>query len=187
MMNQDYIIITKENYVELRYKGTSLKMHMKTSEDLYIFIGKRQPEHALKYLQLSTTENNSRVSHNNLHKNSFYIPYMHNLPNIPSSIAENGRTSGHKYQRLHQVTTTGVIIISTRKYQVVQKKTLNNRQFLMTGRRSICTVNDNKTYNTAYKGNISALVNQGEISANQGEISAVKNKKVKTMAQKKGY
>jgi hypothetical protein len=40
MKNQDYIIITKDNYVELRYKGTSLKMHMKTLENLYIFIGK---------------------------------------------------------------------------------------------------------------------------------------------------
>jgi hypothetical protein len=61
MKNQDYIIIMKDNYVELRYKGTSLKMHMKTSENLYIFIGKRQPEYAIKYLQLSTTEQNSRV------------------------------------------------------------------------------------------------------------------------------
>jgi hypothetical protein len=47
MKNQDYIIIMKDNYVELRYKGTSLKMHMKTSENLYIFIGKRQLEYAI--------------------------------------------------------------------------------------------------------------------------------------------
>jgi hypothetical protein len=29
MKNQDYIIIMKDNYVELQYKGTSLKIHMK--------------------------------------------------------------------------------------------------------------------------------------------------------------
>ena len=51
MKNQDYIIIMKDNYVELWYKGTSLKMHMKTLENLYIFIGKRQPEYVIKYLQ----------------------------------------------------------------------------------------------------------------------------------------
>jgi hypothetical protein len=44
MKNHDYIIIMKDNYVELRYKGTSLKMHMKTLENLYIFIGKQQQE-----------------------------------------------------------------------------------------------------------------------------------------------
>jgi hypothetical protein len=37
MKNQDNI---KDNYVELWYKGTGLKMRMKTSENLYIFIGK---------------------------------------------------------------------------------------------------------------------------------------------------
>jgi hypothetical protein len=37
MKNQDYIIIMKDNYMELRYKGTSLKMHMKTLENLYIY------------------------------------------------------------------------------------------------------------------------------------------------------
>jgi hypothetical protein len=40
MKNQDYIIIMKDNYVELWYKGTSLKLHMKTSENVYIFIWK---------------------------------------------------------------------------------------------------------------------------------------------------
>jgi hypothetical protein len=54
MKNQDYIIIMKDNYVELRYKDTSLKIHMNTSENLYIFTVKRQPEYAIKYLQLST-------------------------------------------------------------------------------------------------------------------------------------
>jgi hypothetical protein len=38
MKNEDFIIIMKDNYVELRYKGTSLKIHMKTSENfLYIY------------------------------------------------------------------------------------------------------------------------------------------------------
>jgi hypothetical protein len=37
MKNQDYIIIMKDNYLELPYKGTSLKMHMKTLENLYIY------------------------------------------------------------------------------------------------------------------------------------------------------
>jgi hypothetical protein len=97
MKNQDYIIIMKDNYVELRYKGTTLKMHMKTSENLYIFIGKRQLEYAIKYLQLSTTEHNSRVSHNNIHKNAFYTPNAHNLPYPPTTFAENDRTPGLKY------------------------------------------------------------------------------------------
>jgi hypothetical protein len=86
MKNQDYIINMKDDYVELWYKGTSLKMHMKTSENLYVFIGKQQPEYAIKYLQLSTTDHNSRVSHNTLHKNTFYIPNKHNLPYLPSTI-----------------------------------------------------------------------------------------------------
>jgi hypothetical protein len=50
MKNQDYIISMKDTYMELRYKGTSLKMHMKTLENLYVFIGKRQPEHVIKVL-----------------------------------------------------------------------------------------------------------------------------------------
>jgi Reverse transcriptase (RNA-dependent DNA polymerase) len=131
MKNQDYIIIVKkDNYVELQYKGISLKMHMKTSENLYIFIGKRQSEHALKYLQLSTTENNSRLSHNKLHKNTNYKVVLNNL--------------------------------------------LNNGKGLTTRGRSIYMANDHQIDNTVSQGNISAPVNQGEISANQGEISAMK-------------
>jgi hypothetical protein len=129
MKNQDYIIIMKDNYVELQYKGTSLKMHMKTSENLYIFIGKRQLEHALNYLQLSTTKHNSKVSHKNLHKNTFYTL---NLPYLPSSI---DRTSELKYQKVHQVTTTGGSNTSTTKYKVGLNKILNNGQVLKTGRR----------------------------------------------------
>jgi hypothetical protein len=77
-------------------------------------------------------ENNSRALHNNLHKNTFYIPNVHNLPYLPSSIAENGRTTGHKYQKVHQVTTIGGSNINTRKYRVVPKKIRNNGQFLTT-------------------------------------------------------
>jgi hypothetical protein len=76
---------------------------------------------------------------------------------------------------------TGGNNISTRKYRVVPKKTLNNGQFLTTNRRSIYTGNNNRINNTAYQVTISAPINQGEISANQGEISAVKKKKVKMM------
>jgi hypothetical protein len=128
MKNQNFIIIMKDNYVELRYKGTSLRVHMKTLEYVYIFIGNRQPEYALKYLQLSTTENNSRVSHNKLHKNKFYTPNVHNLLYLPLSITENDRTSGLKYQRVHQITTTGGSNKSTTKYKVVPNRLLNNRK-----------------------------------------------------------
>jgi hypothetical protein len=107
MKNQNYIIIMKD---ELWYKGTSFKMHMKTLENLYILIGKWQPEYAIKYLQLSTTEHNSRVSHNTLHKNTFYTPNIHNLPYLPSTIAEADRTLGLKYQAVQQATTTGVSV-----------------------------------------------------------------------------
>jgi hypothetical protein len=116
----------KDNYVELRYKGTSLKMHMKTSGNLYIFIGKRQPEYAIKYLQLSTTKHNSRVSHNKLHKNTFYIPHKHNLPYLPSTITETNRTSG--FQKVHQATTTGGSNTRTTKYKTVPHKLPNNGQ-----------------------------------------------------------
>jgi hypothetical protein len=133
--NQDYIIIMKDNYVELRYKGTSLKMHMKTLENLYIFIGKRQQEHAMKYLQLSTTEHNSRVSPNNIHKNTFYTPNARKLPYLPSTFTENGRTPGLKYQKVHQITTTGRSNTNTGNYRVVPK-ILSNGQVLTTGRRS---------------------------------------------------
>jgi hypothetical protein len=178
MKNQNYIIIMKGNYVELRYKGTGLILRMKTSENLYIFFGKRQPEYALKYLQLRSTENNSRVLHNNLHKNTFYTSNVHNLPYLASSIAENGRTYGLKYQKVHQIITTGG---SNSRYSVVRNTLLNNGKLLTTGRRSIYMANDHRTDNTAYQGNISAPVIQGDISANQGEISAVKKKKIKTM------
>jgi hypothetical protein len=39
MQSQDYTIIMKNNYVQMRYKGTGLKMNLKTTENLYIFIG----------------------------------------------------------------------------------------------------------------------------------------------------
>jgi hypothetical protein len=134
--NQDYIIIIKDNYVELRYKGTNMKNNMKPLENLYIFIGKQQSEYALKHLQLSTTEHNSRVSHNDIHKNTFYTPNVHNLLSLPSTITENNRTSGLKYQKVHQVTTTGGSNTSTTKCKVAPNKILNNGQVLTTGRRS---------------------------------------------------
>jgi hypothetical protein len=58
MQIKDYTIIMKDNYVEMQYYGTGLKIEMKPTENLYIFIGRRQPEYALKYLELSTTKNN---------------------------------------------------------------------------------------------------------------------------------
>jgi hypothetical protein len=151
MKNQDYIITMKENYVELRYKGTSLKMHMKTSENLYLFIGKRQLEHAIKYLQLSTTKHNSRVLHNNIHKNTFYTTNAHNLPYLPSTFVENGRTSGLKYQKVHQINTTGGSNTSTGNYGVVPK-ILNNGQVLTTGRRSGYTAKYQKVHQMTSTG-----------------------------------
>jgi hypothetical protein len=53
-------------------------------ENLYIFIGQRQPEPALKYLALRTM-NNSRILHNTIRKNPWYIQNAHNLPYLPSS------------------------------------------------------------------------------------------------------
>jgi hypothetical protein len=151
MKNQDYIIIMKDNYVELRYKGTSLKMHMKTSENPYIFIGKQQREHAIKYLQLSTTKHNSRLFHNNIHKNTFNTPKINNLPYLPSTFAENGRTSGLKYQKVHQITTLGGSNNSTRNYGVVPK-ILTNGQVLTTGRRSGYTANYQKVHQMTSTG-----------------------------------
>jgi hypothetical protein len=52
MRSQDYTIIMKNDYVQMQYKGTGLKMQLKTTENLYLFIGRRQPEHALKYVAL---------------------------------------------------------------------------------------------------------------------------------------
>jgi hypothetical protein len=66
------MIIMKNDYVQIHYRGTGLKMNLKTMENLYIFIGWRQPEHALKYLALRTM-NNSRVLHKTIRKNSCYM------------------------------------------------------------------------------------------------------------------
>jgi hypothetical protein len=116
-------------------------------------------------MQLSTTEHNSRVLHNNIHKNTFYTPNVHNLPYLPSTIAENGRTSGLKYQKVHQITTTGRSNTSTGNYGVVPKilnngqvltsrvpKILNNGQVLMTGRRSGYTAKYQKVHQTPSTG-----------------------------------
>jgi hypothetical protein len=77
MWSKDYTIIMN---VEMQYYGTGLKVEMKPTENLYIFIGWRQPEYALKYLELSTTKNNTRVLHKNIcrnthftNKNKFYL------------------------------------------------------------------------------------------------------------------
>jgi hypothetical protein len=156
--------------------------------------------------------------------NTFYTPNAHNLPYLPSTFAENGRTPGLKYQKVHQITTTGGSNTSTRNYGVVPKifnngqelttgrrsgymakyqkvhqmmgtggsntstrhygvvpKLLNNRQVLTNDTRTRYTSNNNKNNNTAYLGNISAPVNQGDISANNGELSATTKKKTKTM------
>jgi hypothetical protein len=84
-----------------------------------------------------------------------------------------GRRSGYtaKYQKVHQMTSTGGSNTSTKHYGVVPK-ILNNGQVLTIGTRSRYTVNDNKNDNTAYLSNISAPVNQGDIT---------KKKKTKTM------
>jgi hypothetical protein len=37
MQSQDYAIIMKNDYVQMRYNGTGLKMNLKTTENLYIF------------------------------------------------------------------------------------------------------------------------------------------------------
>jgi hypothetical protein len=83
-----------------------------------------------------------------------------------------------KYQKVHQTTSTGGSNTSTGNYGVVPK-ILSNGQVLMNGTHSGYTTNDNKTENTAYLGNISASVNQDEISANKGELSAVRKRKRK--------
>jgi autotransporter translocation and assembly factor TamB len=67
MRSQDYTIIMKNDYVQMRYRGTGIKMNLKTMENLYIFIGWRHPEHALKYLA-SRTMNNSRVLYKTIRK-----------------------------------------------------------------------------------------------------------------------
>jgi hypothetical protein len=162
--------------------------------------------------------------HNKLQKNTFYTTNVHNLPYLPLSTTENNRTSGLKYQKVHQITTTVGSNTSTTKYKVVSNKLLNNGKLITTGRhstyisndhgtdntasrsnkstmnykvvpnnllnngkglttrrRAIYMANDRRIKNTVFQGNISAPINQGEISANQGEISAMKKKKTKTM------
>jgi hypothetical protein len=79
MQSQDYTIIMKNYFSQMRYRGTGINMNLKTTENLYIFIGQQQPEHALKYLALRTM-NNSRVLHKTIRKNSCY---MKNIPNLP--------------------------------------------------------------------------------------------------------
>jgi hypothetical protein len=85
-----------------------------------------------------------------------------------------------KYQKVHQMTGTGGSNTSTRHYGVVSKL-LNNRQVLTNDTCSRYTANDSKNDNTTYLGNISAPVNQGDISANNGELSVMTKKKTKTM------
>jgi hypothetical protein len=76
---------------------------------------------------------------------------------------------------------------STMNYKVVQNNLLNSRKGLTTRRRSIYMANNHGVDNTVFQGNISAPVNQGEISANQGEISAMKKKKTKTASNPVKY
>jgi hypothetical protein len=40
MQSQDYTNIMKNDYVQMQYKGTGLKMQLTTTENLYIFIGR---------------------------------------------------------------------------------------------------------------------------------------------------
>jgi hypothetical protein len=64
---------------------------------------------------------------------------------------ENGRTSGLKYQKVHQITTTGRSNTSTRNYGVVPK-ILNNGEVLTTGRRSGYTAKYQKVHQTTSTG-----------------------------------
>jgi hypothetical protein len=65
-------------------------------------------------------------------------------------------------------------------YKVVPNNLLNNGKGLMTRRHSRYMANNHRTDNTAYQRNISAPVNQDDISANKGEIAAMKKTKMKT-------
>jgi predicted GNAT family acetyltransferase len=38
MRSQDYTIIIKKDYVQMWYRGTGLKMNLKTTENLYIYL-----------------------------------------------------------------------------------------------------------------------------------------------------
>jgi hypothetical protein len=67
------------------------------------------------------------------------------------------------------------------KYKAVPNKILNNRQISTSVTHSGYTGNDIENNNTAYLGNISAPVNQGDISAKNGKSSAMKKKKTKTI------
>jgi hypothetical protein len=98
MQIKDYTVIMKDNYMEMQYYGTGLKIEMKPTENLYIFIGRRQPEHSLKYLELSTTKNYSRVLHKNIRRNTYFTNNNKILPLLPSS---------NSYSTIQQVTTDG--------------------------------------------------------------------------------
>jgi hypothetical protein len=77
------------------------------------------------------------------------------------------------------MTSTGGSNTSTRHYGVIPE-ILNNGQVLMNGTCYRYTANDDKNDNTAYLGNISAPVNQGDISMNNGELSTMKKTKTKS-------
>jgi hypothetical protein len=64
---------------------------------------------------------------------------------------------------------------STMKYKVVPNRVLNNGKLLTNERQSIYMANNHRINNTVYQGNISAPVNQGDISANRGEEKENKN------------
>jgi hypothetical protein len=191
MRSQDYTIIMKNNYEQMRYKGTGLKMNLKTTENLYIFIGWQQPEHALKYLALRTT-NNSRVLHKTIRKNSWYMENIPNLPylsssNIYSTVQQSTKdyhsTNGTLVKRSTTRPTGSTVmqvnhgIILGPSTSSKTNKQINERK---TQRQIVDTTYDMDDDSTVKMEYISASAICGEILAIQDEVSAERKKKTKT-------
>jgi hypothetical protein len=183
MQSQDYTIIMKNDYGQMRYKGTGLKMNLNTTENLYIFIGQRQPEHALKYLALRTT-NNSRVLHMTIRKNSDYminisdLPYLSSLNNYNTVQRSTTRPTGSSVMQVNHDIVLGPSTGLRTNKQLNKHKTrrqIVERIYDMDDDSMVKT--DNISESAIY-GEISAI--HGEISAIQDEISTERKKKTKT-------
>jgi hypothetical protein len=159
-------------------------LKMKPMENFYIFIGWRQLEYALKYLELSTTKNNSRVLHKNICRNTTFMNNNKTLPVLPQSssystvqqVTMDG-TNGTLVRKRSTGKSIGPVLESKRKKYGVRNTKRGNS---VTQRQITDTEYDG---NTVKMDNLLASAIQEDVSAFQEDISARKKKKVgvKTM------
>jgi hypothetical protein len=149
-------------------------LKMKPMENFYIFIGWRQLEYALKYLELSTTKNNSRVLHKNICRNTTFMNNNKTLPVLPQSssystvqqVTMDG-TNGTLVRKRSTGKSIGPVLESKRKKYGVRNTKRGNS---VTQRLITDMVYDD---NTIKMGNISAPIIQEDISAMQEDISVI--------------